>query len=325
MRNPFIIPSGTSGIERRRTYIYLYLTVGYMLSVISGFIFRSNPQTPFYTASNTLLLFVLTVLFGLFSARKLAVHRALTILFATIQCQLVVQMIREATFNDYMGASIILSDMVVLAFLLMLAIISQMRVLLYLLSLTSIATYGVCAHIAAEAFPFDFQALFYVAFTLLAIMGDRMNRSIRDMDTEHHAYQAEKQSLLELFHMDKTQLSEFIRLARKKQLSSNETEDLLALLDQQTQQRLLRNIAEVVQGRQLDYAALDRHIPSLTPAEREVAHHILQGHSLTQTMRALGKSESNITNVRSRIRKKLHLAHGENLRDALLNITQRGK
>ena len=306
MRNPFIIPSGTSGIERRRTYIYLYLTVGYMLSVISGFIFRSNPQTPFYTASNTLLLFVLTVLFGLFSARKLAVHRALTILFATIQCQLVVQMIREATFNDYMGASIILSDMVVLAFLLMLAIISQMRVLLYLLSLTSIATYGVCAHIAAEAFPFDFQALFYVAFTLLAIMGDRMNRSIRDMDTEHHAYQAEKQSLLELFHM-------------------NETEDLLALLDQQTQQRLLRNIAEVVQGRQLDYAALDRHIPSLTPAEREVAHHILQGHSLTQTMRALGKSESNITNVRSRIRKKLHLAHGENLRDALLNITQRGK
>ena len=103
-----------------------------------------------------------------------------------------------------------------------------------------------------------------------------MNRTIRDISVENNAYKAERQSMLELFRMDTAQLTEFIRLARQKELTMEQTETLLGLLNPETRQKLTDAITENIRAKTIELAQLEEKIPGLTPAEKEVCICILQ-------------------------------------------------
>ena len=102
-----------------------------------------------------------------------------------------------------------------------------------------------------------------------------------------------------------------------------QTETLLELLDAETRQKLTDAITENIRAKTIELAKLEEKIPGLTPAEKEVCICILKGKSLAQTVKELGKSPSNITNVRSRIRRKLNLEHDEDLQSCLTQIIYR--
>ena len=59
--------------------------------------------------------------------------------------------------------------------------------------------------------------------------------------------------------------------------------------------------------------------PMLTPAELDVCRLVEQGLTLKDIANTLEKSASNVSTVRGNIRKKLGLAHDEDLRSALLD------
>ena len=99
-----------------------------------------------------------------------------------------------------------------------------------------------------------------------------------------------------------------------------QTETLLGLLNPKTRQKLTDAITENIRAKTIELAQLEEKIPGLTPAEKEVCRCILQGKNLAMTVKELGKSPSNITNVRSRIRRKLNLEHDEDLQSSLEKI-----
>ena len=224
--------------------------------------------------------------------------------------------------NSVAGLAVV-NGLILLALLLMISIASYYRIIPYLLGGASIATYALCTFLATEIFPFDFLPAYAIAFVGLGVMGARMNQTIRDISVENNAYRTERQSMLELFRMDTDQLTEFIHLARQKELTMEQTETLLELLDAETCQKLTDAITENIRAKTIELAKLEEKIPGLTPAEKEVCICILKGKSLAQTVKELGKSPSNITNVRSRIRRKLNLEHDEDLQSCLTQIIYR--
>ena len=278
------------------------------------------PDMPFYHAINAAHLGMIILLMLLFLTQKTPTPILLALLLGGTQAEITIEMLFEAIDKNPAANLVIIGNMSLLALLLMLSVASHFRIMPYLLGGTSIATYALCTFLAAEIFPFDFLPSYAIAFTGLGIMGARMNRTIRNISIQNNTYRTERQSMLELFRMDTDQLSEFIRLAHQKELSMEQTETLLGLLNTETRRKLTDAITENIRAKTIELAQLEEKIPGLTPAEKEVCICILKGKNLTQTVKELGKSPSNITNVRSRIRRKLNLEHEEDLQSKLEQI-----
>lgn len=307
----------TSQAERQRRYIFFYTCAGYMAGIVWSFFTDAAPRTAFYHSINALHLGLLLVLMLLFLSEKTTTHKLMALFLVVTQAEISFEMIYEAVEKAPGANLVILGNMVLLALLLMISIASYYRIIPYLLGGASIATYALCTYLAAEIFPFDFLPGYTIAFIGLGAAGARMNRTIRDISVENNAYRTERQSMLELFRMDTDQLTEFIHLARQKELTMEQTETLLELLNAETRQKLTDAITENIRAKTIELAQLEEKIPGLTPAEKEVCICILKGKTLAQTVKELGKSPSNITNVRSRIRRKLRLEHDEDLQSSL--------
>lgn len=310
----------TSPTERQQRYIFFYTCAGYMAGIVWSFFSDAAPRTMFYHSINALHLGLLLGLMILFLAEKATAKTLIALFLVITQIEISVEMIHEAVEKAPAANLVIIGNMVLLALLLMISIASYFRIIPYLLGGASIATYALCTFLTTEIFPFNFLPAYTIAFVGLGAMGARMNRIIRDISAENNTYRTERQSILDLFRMDTEQLTQFIHLARLKELSMEQTETLLGLLNEQTHKKITEAITEEVQEKALELAAIEQKIPGLTPAEKEVCMCILKGRNLAQTVKELGKSPSNITNVRSRIRKKLRLEHNEDLQSSLTQI-----
>lgn len=261
----------TSQAERQRRYIFFYTCAGYMAGILWSFFSDAAPRTTFYHSINALHLGLLLVLMLLFLSEK-ATTEKLTALFLVItQAEISFEMIYEAVSKSHTANLVIIGNMVLLALLLMISIASYYRIIPYLLGGASIATYALCTFLATEIFPFDFLPAYAIAFVGLGVMGARMNQTIRDISVENNAYRTERQSMLELFRMDTDQLTEFIHLARQKELTMEQTETLLELLDAETRQKLTDAITENIRAKTIELAKLEEKIPGLTPAEKRYA------------------------------------------------------
>lgn len=318
----FHIKTDHSTVERQRNYILIYVSLGYLVGIVLNVFDFTTPKSLFFLAINAVHFVSILSVFAAFLAGKIRVYNALVILMLVTHAEISVEMIHQAYHGGIPGGSVILGNMVLLAFLLMLSIMSYIRGLPFILSVMTILTYGFCVYEAPEAFPFSFLLLFVMAFGLISAMGTRMMKGVEGIQRENVDFRQERQSLLELFHMDKDQLSDFIRLAKEKQLSVGQAEDLLGLLSKDTQRRITEGVARMMRQQEIDHRELGKKIPNLTPGEREVCCLILEGHSLAEIVARTGKSESNVTSTRSRIRKKLGLSHQDNLHDALRKIAR---
>ena len=75
--------------------------------------------------------------------------------------------------------------------------------------------------------------------------------------------------------------------------------------------------------RKMQHADISAIIPTLTPTEQEVCRLIIGGKTIIEIASILHKNTNNISSVRIHIRKKLGLAAGKDLREALLEVMQK--
>lgn len=139
---------------------------------------------------------------------------------------------------------------------------------------------------------------------------------------DNRRYLAERRSLFSLFNIDDGQVSQFIRLLRKRDLTPGQTEQLLKLLGDETERRIRQSVLHLMQHRQTDYSKLDERLPSLTATERKVACLVLQGKTHPEIARELLKSPSNVSVIRSNIRRKMGLGPKDNLAECLRALMQ---
>ena len=164
--------------------------------------------------------------------------------------------------------------------------------------------------------------IFVIVEIFTCILGEMIRRGIRSMQRENADYHSTLNRVLSTFHMTKTELLAYIQLGRGEQ-SDKDITDFFDHLDERTEANLIRAVEQRVAQRKMQHADISAVLPTLTPTEQEVCRLIIGGKTIIEIASILHKNANNVSSVRIHIRKKLGLATGKDLREALLEVMQR--
>ena len=164
--------------------------------------------------------------------------------------------------------------------------------------------------------------IFVIVEIFTCILGEMIRRGIRSMQRENADYHSTLNRVLSTFHMTKTELLAYIQLGRGGQ-SEKDINDFFDHLDERTEANLIRAVEQRVAQRKMQHADISAILPTLTPTEQEVCRLIIGGKTIIEIASILHKNANNISSVRIHIRKKLGLAAGKDLREALLEVMQK--
>lgn len=164
--------------------------------------------------------------------------------------------------------------------------------------------------------------IFVIVEIFTCILGEMIRRGIRSMQRENADYHSTLNRVLSTFHMTKTELWAYIQLGRGEQ-SEKDITDFFNHLDERTEANLIRAVEQRVAQRKMQHADISAILPTLTPTEQEVCRLIIGGKTIIEIASILHKNANNVSSVRIHIRKKLGLATGKDLREALLEVMQK--
>lgn len=164
--------------------------------------------------------------------------------------------------------------------------------------------------------------IFVIVEIFTCILGEMIRRGIKSMQRENADYHSTLNRVLSTFHMTKTELLAYIQLGRGEQ-SEKDINDFFNHLDERTEANLIRAVEQRVAQRKMQHADISAVLPTLTPTEQEVCRLIIGGKTIIEIASILHKNANNVSSVRIHIRKKLGLATGKDLREALLEVMQK--
>ena len=164
--------------------------------------------------------------------------------------------------------------------------------------------------------------IFVIVEIFTCILGEMIRRGIKSMQRENADYHSTLNRVLSTFHMTKTELLAYIQLGRGEQ-SDKDITDFFDHLDERTEANLIRAVEQRVAQRKMQHADISAILPTLTPTEQEVCRLIIGGKTIIEIASILHKNANNVSSVRIHIRKKLGLATGKDLREALLEVMQK--
>ena len=165
------------------------------------------------------------------------------------------------------------------------------------------------------------QLLVIFGFTSIATtaFGFVANKLLHEQQMELNDYASTINQVLNVFSMRKNELLALLKLAKDQDTTAVYDKEMMSQIDK----KKLHNIIKV--ANQIEYMQAcqrkDMHerFPMLSPTELDVCRLVEQGLAINDISKALGKSASNVSTVRGKIRKKLGLAQDDDLRRALLN------
>lgn len=324
-RRIFRVPDTNNLIERQRTFVFLYASLGFLVGIVLNILTSFGPQSLFFDTINSVHAALILLLVGLFVRRAISVYWAVLLLILSIQIEISVEMVHMA-YSDgiIMGVPGIMGNTILLGIALILSITAYIRYLPYVQTFITITTLCICAYITQDPHVGHLIPVLTLAFFVLSFMGDRLVRGVASLQHSKDSLTREQDRLFEYLDIDKEELFRLMRLTRRKHLTEAQKVRLIDLLDAHTKASVLEAAAEVVERKTRNLAALDARELGLTPYEKEVCLLILQGMSIAQIARKLDKSPSAITTIRGTIRGKLSLAKEDNLYESLLKLVGGG-
>lgn len=162
---------------------------------------------------------------------------------------------------------------------------------------------------------FILSSLFTIFFMFMSVL---MYKNVKRLQTENTQYHADELLLLRTLRLNRQEIEAYIALCRQDPSDKKGVDQLFDMLSEEAQRNVINAVEQKKANDISDEARIKEAFPSFTPMELEVARMVLRNMKLSQIIAITGKSESNISVVRSRIRKKLALRPGDDLRQSLL-------
>ena len=163
----------------------------------------------------------------------------------------------------------------------------------------------------------DIYVINAVIFLAATLYGYFAIERIIDVVARYNDLTEERNMMHAMQHMTRDQLNALIKLGLKKNLTPEETQQLLRAAGADAQHIINENVSAVVRQQIINEQLLAEHLPELTTTELQVAKAILMKLQLSEMITMTGKSKGNITTIRSRIRRKLKLAPTDQLYNSL--------
>lgn len=228
-----------------------------------------------------------------------------------------VAMERPAGFEE----TIVFNQIISLALIIYL-VMAAVRHIPSVVALMSIATIVAAYLYTDEAISRQIVVIFILVEIFTCVLGDMIRRGIRNLQRENDDYHTTQNRLLSTFNMTKTELLAYLQLGRGGK-SDRDINDFFDHLGERTEANLIRAVEQRVALRKMKHADISATFPNFTPTEREVCRLIIGGKTIVEIAAILNKNTNNISSVRIHIRKKLGLATGKDLREALIEATGR--
>ena len=228
-----------------------------------------------------------------------------------------VAMERPAGFEE----TIVFNQIISLALIIYL-VMAAVRHIPSIVALMSIATIVAAYLCTDKAISRQIVVIFIIVEIFTCVLGDMIRRGIRTLQRENDDYHTTQNRLLSTFRMTKTELLAYLQLGRGGK-SDRDINDFFDHIGERTEANLIRAVEQRVALRKMKHADISATFPNFTPTEREVCRLIIGGKTIVEIAGILNKNTNNISSVRIHIRKKLGLAIGKDLREALIEATGR--
>ncbi|WP_289823577.1 hypothetical protein [Alistipes finegoldii] len=155
--------------------------------------------------------------------RKTPVNKAFAALLLLILLKTAAQTVIAAATPDTETAAIVFRGTLLLGFLLVLSLFAYNPQLSYTTAAAGTAAYATAALLSGEATLKDSFLLIFTLFASCALMEHYIIKEIRSLMHDNRRYLAERRSLFSLFNIDDGQVSQFIRLLRKRDARTDRT------------------------------------------------------------------------------------------------------
>ena len=115
--------------------------------------------------------------------------------------------------SDY-RLMLIVTDMILAAITVVLALVAYLRYLPYMSCALIMGTYIACAWITQSTSLWNFCLLFILIFSLVALLGERLVKNIHILYRENEILRQEEYAIMELLELDKKQMMAFAELSK---------------------------------------------------------------------------------------------------------------
>lgn len=303
-------------IGRQRLAVYFYSSMIIAVGIPLNLTGLTGPETPVYAMLNSVHLLLTLGLFAAYWRRKISLTGTLGALLLVTQAEISAEMIFSALNPSDYRMMLQVSDMILSAVVIMLALVAYLRHVPLLICGAALGTYLICVLITESPSMRNFALLFILIFSLITLLGNRLVRNVRELELENEVLREEEHAMLELLQLNKKQIFAIAELA-KGEADEIRAGELFNAIGKKAKQNLYRSVRWQMTQEHTASGIIERAFPELTPSEREICRLILQGKKLDEMCQTLGKTRGNITSQRTHIREKLGLNRKDDLKSVL--------
>lgn len=309
---------GGDALERQQLITYFIamgLVVVGMTMHLVGILGSNLPILRLFSLAD---LLICVSMFILWMLHKVTVKRAFgitSIIFQLIQSAKI--MIIAIGLWNVFNHLIIMNGIISMMLMAILAI-SYMRKLTIFVGVANILTLVTSGIIINNGIQWQYIILIILFTVFFMLMAELMYKNVKKLKDDNLNYQANEHNFLETVRLNRREIRAYLAMCRTGNLSDDDTDRLFGMLSEKSQHNVINAVERKKAIDESREEVVKKAFPDFTPMEIEVSRLVLQGLKLSQIINITGKSESNISVVRSRIRKKLGLAAGDDLHDALL-------
>lgn len=320
----FINRRSHNAIERQQLIIYIIATANTLVGMPMHLLNVLGARNAVLLSLSAVFIAGALLTFVLWLCHKLSLTAALTtyaIVAQTVQStKMVFITIALPSAYDYL---IIINGFVSMELVFALAI-SYLRIATMSVGTINLLTLlfsGAVIGGNSTLWQFIVLCVLFTIFNLL--LTDMMYRNVKHIQDENTAFRTGEKRLLQTLRLNRKEITAYIEMCRTDNPADSDTDRLFSMLSESSQRNVINAVERkkaIDMSRNADLKTL---FPDFTPMELEVARLVLRDMKLKQIASLTGKSETNISVVRSRLRKKLGLSPTDDLRNALIEETRK--
>lgn len=188
-----------------------------------------------------------------------------------------------------------------------------------IVGLTNCLVLVYAANVSEDIEMSQFAIVIILMSVFVCSTGYWLGKIIIKLSFDNKSYSNSMTFLLQCIRLNYTEFEAYLSACMGNAHSDNDVDRFFSILSEKSQRNLIKVVERKVAMDTNFKKKLMKMFPNFTKMEIEVSCLIVADNKLSQIANLLGKSEANISVVRFRIRKKLNLQHGEDLREALLS------
>lgn len=291
-----------------------------ILTISSFFL---HPKSGLLLAIDIFTLVITIVLLLLYDTHHLSIRWSATALYVLLQIELSMQKIFCATQQTPETAGLILQASFLSLLLVTVSIVSFLKYSPTIISALSILSFTFCLIVFPHHFLISFSPVYYVVLVGVIAYDLSASRPIMAMGISQEHRNLEFDEFLYATGLTEEDVRNITKLARNNADKTETTRIVLSLMNTRARKNIVNSVLNLKKEDESTRQILMTVFPDLTPSQIAICQLVLQDKKLSEICSALGKSESNVSSQRSRIRAALEVPSDRLLKDVLeerLNI-----